>query len=63
LDVRAKCINEEMKLAAAYALANLVSPEELTAEYILPRALDPRVVPAIAKAVAEAARKTGVARL
>lgn len=63
LDVRAKCVNEEMKLAAAYALADLVSAEELTAEYILPRALDPRVVPAIAKAVGEAARKTGVARL
>jgi malate dehydrogenase (oxaloacetate-decarboxylating) len=63
LDVRAKCVNEEMKLAAAYALAGLVSAEELTAEYILPRALDPRVVPAVAKAVAEAARKTGIARL
>ncbi|MDR1874630.1 MAG: NAD-dependent malic enzyme [Synergistaceae bacterium] len=63
LDVRAKCVNEEMKLAAAHALAALVSSAELSAEYILPRALDSRVVPAVAKAVAEAARKTGVARL
>jgi malate dehydrogenase (oxaloacetate-decarboxylating) len=63
LDVRAKCVNEEMKLAAAYALAGLVSAEELTAEYILPKALDARVVPAVAQAVAEAARKTKVARL
>ncbi len=63
LDVRAKCINEEMKLAAAYALAELVSPSELTSEYILPRALDSRVVPAVAERVAKAARDTGVARL
>ncbi len=63
LDVRAKCVNEEMKLAAAHALAGLVSPSELNADYILPRALDPRVVPAVAKGVAEAARKTGVSRV
>jgi malate dehydrogenase (oxaloacetate-decarboxylating) len=63
LDVRATCVNEEMKLAASYALAGLVSASELSVDYILPRALDPRVVPAVAKAVAEAARKTGVARL
>jgi malate dehydrogenase (oxaloacetate-decarboxylating) len=63
LDVRAKCVNEEMKLAAAHALAELVSGSELSADYILPQALDPRVVPAVAKAVGEAARKTKVARL
>jgi malate dehydrogenase (oxaloacetate-decarboxylating) len=63
LDVRAKAINEEMKLAATKALADLVSEEELSPEYIIPNALDPRVVPAVAKAVAEAACKSGVARL
>jgi malate dehydrogenase (oxaloacetate-decarboxylating) len=63
LDVRAKRINEEMKLAAAHALANLVPDPELSPEYIIPLALDPKVVPAVAKGVAEAARKTGVARL
>ncbi len=62
-DVRASDINEEMKLAAAEALANLISPEELSADYIIPKAFDPRVGPAVAKAVAEAARRTGVARL
>ncbi|MCQ2555303.1 MAG: NADP-dependent malic enzyme [Clostridia bacterium] len=62
-DVRAKEINDEMKLAAAQALADLVAPEELCAEYILPKALDERVPKAVAKAVAETARKTGVARL
>ena len=61
-DVRASDINEEMKMAAAHALADLISDEELSAEYIIPKALDPRVGPAVAKAVAEAARKTGVAR-
>ena len=50
-----------MKVAAAYAIAGLVSDEELTAEYILPAAFDPRVKDAVAKAVAEAARKSGVA--
>ena len=63
LDVRASVINEEMKLAAAYALADLVSPEELRADWIIPEVMDKRVVPAVAKAVAEAAKKTGVARI
>ncbi len=62
-DVRASDINEEMKMAAAHALADLISPEELCADYIIPKAFDPRVGPAVAKAVAEAARKTGVARI
>ncbi len=63
LDVRASCINEEMKIAAAYALANLISDEELSEEYILPKAFDPRVRDAVADAVAKAARNTGVARI
>ena len=63
LDVRASDINEEMKLAAAQALAGLISEEELTENYIIPHAFDPRVGPAVAKAVAEAARKSGVARI
>ena len=62
-DVRARDINEEMKMAAAHALADLISPEELCADYIIPKAFDKRVGPAVAKAVAEAARKTGVARI
>ena len=62
-DVRASDINEEMKLAAAMALANLISDEERSEDYIIPRPFDPRVAPAVAKAVAEAARKTGVARI
>ena len=62
LDVRACEINEEMKLAAAHALAALVSPAELARDYILPRAFDPRVGPAVAAAVAKAARESGVAR-
>ena len=62
-DVRASEINDEMKLAAAYALADLVSPEELSPNYIIVPAFDPRVGPAVAKAVAEAAKKTGVARI
>lgn len=62
-DVRASDINEEMKMAAAGALAALITPEELSVDYIIPRAFDPRVGPAVAKAVAEAARRTGVARL
>ena len=61
-DCRAKTINEEMKLAAAEALAGLVSEDELSADYIIPKAFDRRVGPAVAAAVAEAARKTGVAR-
>lgn len=62
-DVRAKEINEEMKMAAAKALAGLISDEERKADYIIPKAFDPRVGPAVAKAVAEAARKTGAARI
>lgn len=61
-DVRACDINDEMKIAAAEALAGLVSPDELTPEYVLPAAFDNRVGPAVAKAVAEAAQKSGVAR-
>ena len=63
LDVRASDINEEMKLAAARALAGLIPDEELSDNYIIPQAFDPRVGPAVAEAVAEAARKSGVARL
>ena len=62
-DVRASQINEEMKLAASRALADLVSPEELSEDYIIPAAFDKRVGPAVAKAVADAARATGVARI
>ena len=62
-DVRASDINEEMKLAAAEALANLIYDEELSDEYIMPAPLDPRVSKAVASAVAEAARKSGVARI
>ena len=61
-DVRAKDINDEMKLAAAKAIAGLISDEELSADYIIPAAFDPRVGKAVAEAVAEAARKSGVAR-
>ncbi|MBP3540373.1 MAG: NADP-dependent malic enzyme [Clostridia bacterium] len=63
LDVRARDINEEMKVAAAYAIAGLVSPEELRPGYILPQAFDPRVGKAVARAVAQAAVDSGVARL
>jgi malate dehydrogenase (oxaloacetate-decarboxylating) len=63
LDVRASDINDAMKEAAAYALAGLVSEEELCADYIIPKAFDPRVRDAVASAVAEAARKSGVARI
>ena len=62
-DVRASDINEEMKMAAAMALAALVPEEELNENNIMPQAFDPRVGPAVAKAVAEAARRTGVARI
>ena len=62
-DVRAKEINDEMKLAASEALANLITDEELSPEYIMPKAFDKRVGPAVAKAVAEAAKRTGVARI
>ncbi len=63
LDVRAREINEEMKMAAAYALAGLITDEERCEEYIIPKAFDPRVGKVVAEAVAEAARKTGVARI
>ena len=63
LDVRAKDINDEMKVAAAYAIAGLISEEELAADYIIPNPFDKRVANAVADAVAEAARKTGVARI
>ena len=62
-DVRASEINEEMKMAAAEALAGLISPDELSPDYIIPKAFDKRVGPAVAKAVAEAARKSGAARI
>ena len=63
LDVRAKDINDEMKVAAAYAIANLIDEKELNVDYIIPNPFDKRVAPAVAKAVAEAAKKTGVARV
>ena len=63
LDVRASDINGRMKIAAAYALAGLVSDEELCPDYVLPAAFDPRVGPAVAKAVAQAAIDSGVARI
>ncbi len=63
LDVRAKDINDEMKIAAAIALANLVDPEELNENYIIPLPFDPRVGKAVAEAVSDAARTSGVARL
>lgn len=63
LDVRATQINEEMKLAAAHALAELIDENELSEDYIIPKPFDPRVAPAVAKAVAKAAMETGVARL
>lgn len=62
-DVRASDINDDMKIAAANALCDLITDEELSEDYIIPTALDPRVGKAVAKAVAEAARKTGVARI
>ena len=63
LDVRASDINDEMKVAAAYAIAGLVQEEELTPEYIIPNPFDKRVAKAVAEAVAKAARETGVARI
>ncbi len=63
LDVRASDINDEMKMAASYAISGLVSDEELNAEYILPMAFDDRIGKTVAAAVAEAARKTGVSRI
>ena len=62
-DVRASDINEEMKMAAAKALADLISDDELSPDYIIPKAFDKRVGPAVAAAVAEAARRSGVARI
>lgn len=62
-DVRASDINEEMKMAAAEALAGLISDEELNEDYIIPKAFDQRVGPAVAAAVAKAAKETGVARI
>ncbi len=63
LDVRASDINDDMKMATVYALANLVSDEEISTEYILPKAFDKRIANAVADAVAQAARKSGVARI
>lgn len=63
LDVRARDINEEMKMAASHAIASIVSEEELSREYILPKAFDERIGRTVARAVAEAAVKSGVARL
>jgi len=61
--VRAADINEEMKIAAARALSALIGDGELRADYIIPKAFDPRVAPAVAEAVARAARESGVARI
>ena len=63
LDVRASDINDAMKMATSYAIASLVSDEELSPDYILPKAFDPRIAPTVAKAVAEAARDSGVAKI
>ncbi|ASS74510.1 NAD-dependent malic enzyme [Tumebacillus algifaecis] len=63
LDVRATMINEEMKIAAAYAIADLIQPHELSSDYVIPRPFDSRVAPSVAKAVAKAAMDTGVAQL
>jgi malate dehydrogenase (oxaloacetate-decarboxylating) len=63
LDVRASDINDQMKIAAAYALAGLISDQDLRADYIIPAAFDPRVKDAVAAAVAQAARESGVARI
>ena len=63
LDCRASDINEEMKIAAARAIASLVSDEELNEDYILPKAFDERVGTTVAKAVVEAAKQSGVARI
>jgi malate dehydrogenase (oxaloacetate-decarboxylating) len=62
LDARASCINEEMKLAAAHAIARSIGPDELHAEYIVPSVFDKRIVETVARAVDEAAHRTGVAR-
>jgi len=62
-DVRASDINEDMKIAAAHALANLIADDELSADYIIPKAFDPKVGPTVAAVVAQAARDSGVARI
>ena len=62
LDVRARRVNDEMKLAAAHAIANIVTKSELSEEYITPTMFDTRLVPAVSAAVADAAVRTGVAR-
>jgi malate dehydrogenase (oxaloacetate-decarboxylating) len=62
LDVRASCINERMKLAAAYAIAEIIPDDHLSEDYIIPSVFDRRVVRSVARAVAQAARETGVAR-
>ena len=63
LDVRASDINDDMKMAASYAIASLVNDDELSSEYILPKAFDSRIAETVAKAVAEAAKSSGVARI
>ena len=63
IDVRARRINDAMKLAAVYAIADLVKEEELREDYVVPNAFDKRVAPAVARAVAQAAMETGVARV
>ncbi|MFR4978522.1 MAG: malic enzyme-like NAD(P)-binding protein, partial [Butyricicoccus sp.] len=63
LDVRASDINEEMKMAAAYAIANVIPDAELCADYIMPAAFDKRVTQAVAQSVAQAAVQTGVAQI
>ncbi|PAM92852.1 NAD-dependent malic enzyme, partial [Flavobacterium sp. IR1] len=63
LDVRATHINEEMKVAAVYAIADLVAEADLSSDYVIPAPFDPRVAPAVAAAVAKTAMETGVARL
>ena len=62
LDVKARVVNDEMKIAAAHAIADLVAPDELTADYLIPYSLDLRVAPRVAAAVAEAAVATGAGR-
>ncbi|MBO5755129.1 MAG: NAD-dependent malic enzyme, partial [Clostridia bacterium] len=63
LDCRASDINEEMKMATSYAIAAVVAESELSEEYIIPSALDPRVAPAVAEALKKAAKESGVARI
>ncbi|MGZ4106625.1 MAG: malic enzyme-like NAD(P)-binding protein, partial [Tumebacillaceae bacterium] len=63
LDTRATTINEEMKIAAAFAIAELIDEQDLTPDYVIPSPFDPRVAPSVAAAVAKAAMETGVARV